>query len=63
MKRDTSVNVRLTSELRQRLQKLADADGRTLSAYIERVLRQHAEAAKPAPEPPTELPPAEKKKR
>lgn len=44
MKKDTSVNVRLTSELRSRLQRLADADGRKLSNYIERVLAAHAEA-------------------
>lgn len=41
MKKDTSVNVRLTSELRAELQRLADADGRKLSAYIERVLLAH----------------------
>lgn len=43
MKKDTSVNVRLTRELRSDLQSLADADGRKLSNYIERVLQAHVE--------------------
>ncbi len=43
MKKDASVNVRLTSELRQKLQRLADADGRKLSNYIERLLAAHVE--------------------
>jgi hypothetical protein len=41
VKKDTSVNIRLTSELRAELQRLADADGRKLSAYIERLLQLH----------------------
>ena len=52
MKKDTSVNVRLTSELRAKLQRLADADGRKLSNYIERVLSAHAEEELPADKPP-----------
>lgn len=44
MKKDTSVNLRLTSELRAKLQRLADADGRKLSNYIERVLEGHVKA-------------------
>jgi len=43
MKKDTSVNVRLTSELRLKLQRLADADGRKLSNYIERILSAHVQ--------------------
>jgi predicted transcriptional regulator len=50
MKKDTSVNVRLTSELRAELQSLADADDRKLSAYIERVLQAHVTAKKSASE-------------
>lgn len=46
MKKDTSVNVRLTSALKAELQHLADADARKLSAYIERVLQAHVVAAK-----------------
>ena len=42
------MNVRLTSELRSKLQHLAEADGRTLSNYIERVLSAHAEAKLPS---------------
>ena len=45
MKKDTSVNIRLTSELRAALQRLADEDGRKLSAYIERLLQLHVRAA------------------
>jgi mRNA-degrading endonuclease RelE of RelBE toxin-antitoxin system len=41
MKRDTSVNVRLTSEVRDELQKLADAHKRTLSDYIRLLLEEH----------------------
>lgn len=44
MKRDTSVNLRITSELRAELQQLADADGRKLSGYIVRVLELHVQA-------------------
>lgn len=44
MKKDTSVNVRLTSELKAELQRLADEDARKLSAYIELVLRAHVAA-------------------
>lgn len=51
MKKDTSVNVRLTSELKAELQKLASADARKLSAYIELVLSAHVAAAKAAPSP------------
>ena len=43
MKRDTSVNVRITSEMRDALQRLADADGRKLSGYIVRVLELHVQ--------------------
>ena len=47
MKRDSSVNVRLTTELKAKLQKLADADGRKLSNYIERVLLAHIQSGEP----------------
>ena len=43
MKRDTSVNLRITSELRAELQRLADADGRKLSGYIVRILELHVQ--------------------
>jgi predicted transcriptional regulator len=46
MKRDTSVNVRLTSELREELQRLAEANKRTLSDYIRLLLEEHVEAQK-----------------
>ncbi|AHB50383.1 hypothetical protein W911_15460 [Hyphomicrobium nitrativorans NL23] len=51
MKKDTSVNVRLTSELKAALQKLANADARKLSAYIELVLSAHVTAAKASASP------------
>jgi predicted DNA binding CopG/RHH family protein len=50
MKRDTSVNLRITSELRADLQQLADADGRKLSGYIVRVLELHVQAQAASPE-------------
>jgi predicted DNA binding CopG/RHH family protein len=43
MKKDTSVNVRLSSDLRAVLQRLAEADGRTLSGYISRLLELHVQ--------------------
>jgi predicted transcriptional regulator len=48
MKKDTSVNVRLTSELKAELQQLADRDSRKLSAYIELVLCAHVAAQRAA---------------
>lgn len=44
MKKSTSVNVRMTEELRDQLQKLADANRRTLSDYIRLLLEEHVEA-------------------
>lgn len=43
MKKDTSVNVRLESELREHLEELAMREGRSLSNYIHRLLRAHAD--------------------
>ena len=48
MKKDTSVNVRLTSDERAELQRLADADERKLSDYIRLVLQAHLEAERQA---------------
>ena len=45
MKKDASVTLRLPSDLRERLQKLADADERDLSAYVRRALERHADEA------------------
>ena len=44
MKRTTSVNIRMTDELRGELQRLADANKRTLSDYVRLVLEEHADA-------------------
>jgi uncharacterized protein (DUF1778 family) len=43
MKRDTSVNIRLTSAERDQLQRRADAAKRTLSDYIRLILQTHLE--------------------
>ena len=43
MKRTTSVNIRMTDELRGELQRLADSNKRTLSDYVRLVLEEHAE--------------------
>jgi uncharacterized protein (DUF1778 family) len=43
MKRDTSVNIRLTSAERDQLQRRADAAKRTLSDYIRLILQAHLE--------------------
>jgi hypothetical protein len=43
MKRATSVNVRMTEEMRTSLQRLADANKRTLSDYIRILLDEHIE--------------------
>jgi predicted DNA-binding protein len=43
MKRTTSVNIRMTDELRGELQRLADANKRTLSDYVRLILEEHAE--------------------
>ena len=48
MTRETSINVRVTNELRAKLEKLAADDDRTLSGYVEKILREHvAEREKP----------------
>lgn len=46
MKRDVQIAVRVRSELRDALRKLATADKRTLSAYIEIILEEHLAAKK-----------------
>ena len=44
MKRDTAVNIRLTSAERDELQRRADVAKRTLSDYIRLILQAHLEA-------------------
>jgi hypothetical protein len=51
MKRDTAVNLRMTTELRAKLQRLADEDGRKLSGYIVRLLELHVREQE-LPDPP-----------
>ena len=43
MKRTTSVNIRMTDDLRGELQRLADTNKRTLSDYVRLILEEHAE--------------------
>ena len=38
MARETSINVRVTNELRAKLEKLAADDDRTLSGYVEKII-------------------------
>ena len=40
------MSIRLGPDVKAELQDLADADDRSLSAYINRVLRQHVEAVR-----------------
>ena len=42
--RDTQIGFRVTSQLKKQLEKLAEADNRPLSNYLEHVLKAHAEA-------------------
>jgi predicted HicB family RNase H-like nuclease len=42
MARDGHLHLRITSELRAKLEQLAAADKRTLSAYVEKLLEEHA---------------------
>jgi predicted HicB family RNase H-like nuclease len=41
--RDTSVNVRITAELRAKLEKLAAEDKRSLSGFVLKVLQEYVE--------------------
>jgi predicted transcriptional regulator len=43
------MSIRLDPDLKAALQELADADERSLNAYINRALRQHIEASKKRP--------------
>jgi predicted HicB family RNase H-like nuclease len=43
MARDTSINVRVTAELRARLEKLAADDKRSLSGFVLKVLQEYVE--------------------
>jgi predicted DNA-binding protein len=43
--RDALMAIRTTAELKERIERLAEADNRPLSNYLENVLRAHADAA------------------
>jgi predicted transcriptional regulator len=49
MKRTTSVNIRMTDDLRGELQRLADANRRTLSDYIRLLLEEHVDQKRERP--------------
>ena len=57
MKRDTSVNIRLTQAERDKLQRRAEAAKRTLSDYIRLILQAHLE------DEPADAAKAERRKR
>lgn len=44
MKKTAAVNLRMTEELRDRLQRLAEENRRNISDYIRLVLEEHADA-------------------
>ena len=41
MVKDTRISVRITGELKDRLERLAKTDRRTLASYVELVLEEH----------------------
>jgi hypothetical protein len=41
------ISIRLDPDVREGIEALAKADGRSMSAYINRVLRRHIEQARP----------------
>lgn len=43
--RESRIGLRLHEDLRLALEALAEADGRSLSAYVERVLAEHVRTA------------------
>lgn len=43
-KKDARIAARVPSDLKKALEKLADADGRSLASYIEMTLRSHTNA-------------------
>jgi predicted HicB family RNase H-like nuclease len=45
MARNAQLNLRITPELKARLEKLAKQERRTLSAYVEKVLDEHVKNA------------------
>jgi predicted DNA-binding protein len=44
MMRDDHLSVRVPADLKAALQRLADAEQRTLASYVHRVLHQHVES-------------------
>jgi hypothetical protein len=47
MDRSTQINLRVRPALKAKLEKLAKEDRRTLSAYVEKLLEDHAKSASP----------------
>jgi len=46
MARSAAIGIRVEPELKEKLEQLAEKDGRTLANYIERILVQHVEKSK-----------------
>ena len=49
MTKDAPISIRLNGELKEALKALADAEHRTLSNYIELILRRHVQNEAPPP--------------
>lgn len=46
MNKDERIAIRLTKDMKDKLEKLAEADGRSLSNYIIKVLSEHIKNSK-----------------
>jgi hypothetical protein len=51
-KLSTPLSIRLEPDVRAAIEELAEADERSISSYINRVLRAHVEAVRPAQKKP-----------
>jgi len=51
-KKAPPLSIRIDADVRRELEKLAAEDDRSLSAYVNRLLRQHVESAKKGKKPP-----------
>lgn len=48
-KKDVQIGVRMSSELRDKLRRLAETDGRTFASYVVRVLEEHVRCSTEKP--------------
>lgn len=49
MARDAAVSVRIDPDIKAALEQVAEADGRTVSSYVERLIKAHLEEMRPEP--------------